>query len=178
MVFFQSLYLLDCYNNTLKEGRCLVRHWNALLAEMYAEHGGGAGERVGHGVLVEHARQELHALAASVVCSLERGRVGYDIQARGGGAKGDEIASVCTAVYDAAGVVADRVHDVSTATESSDRIAVAHGLGERGEIRIYSVQLLRASFGHTEATLHFVYQQQAAVTAAQIAQFLKPFWLC
>jgi hypothetical protein len=178
MVFFQSLYLLDCYNNTLKEGWCLVRHWNALLAEMYAKHGGGAGEGVGHRVLVEHARQELHTLVASVVCSLQCGRVGDDIQAHGGGAQGDEIASVCTTVHNAAGVVADRVHDVSTATESSDGIAVAHGLGKRGEIRIYSVQLLRASFGHTETTLDFVYQQQAAVTAAQIAQFLKPFWLC
>jgi hypothetical protein len=110
-----------------------------LLAKVYAEHGGRAGEHMRLAVLRKHAAEQLHALVAGIVCPLKRGGVGQDVKARVGGAEPDEIASVCAAMHNAARMVADGVHDVSPATEGRNRVTVAHGLGIRCQIRVDTV---------------------------------------
>ena len=95
---------------------------------------------------------------------LERVGVAEDLQGRDRGRRGDPVAGVRAAVAD---VVGQHGHDLLASTERGRRVAVAHRLGVRGEVRRDAEELGRAALGEAEAGLDLIEDQQDAELLGQ-----------
>ena len=91
------------------------------------------------------------------VDDLEGVRLLDDRQGLDGGRRGDPVARVGAAVAD---LVGEDAHDLLATTEGRGRIAVAHRLGVRRQVRRDPEELGRAALGEPEAGLDLVEDQQ------------------
>ena len=95
--------------------------------------------------------------AARRVDRLERVRVADDLEGLDRGCRGDAVAGVRAAVAD---LVGKHVHDLATPAERGRRIAVAHRLGERAEVRLDAEELGGPAARQSEPGLDLVEDQQ------------------
>ncbi len=100
----------------------------------------------------------------------QRVRVAHDGQHLGGRGSGDPVAGIRAAVAD---VLGQHAHDVPPATERGGRIAVAHGLGIRGQVRRDAEQLRRATLGDPEAGLDLIEDEQRPELAGHLPDALQ-----
>ena len=96
---------------------------------------------------------------AALADPLEDGAVAQDPEGRHRGRGGHPVAGVRPAVAD---VVGQDVHDLGPAAEGGRRVAVAHRLGEGGQVRGHPEELGGPAPGEPEAGLDLVEDEQAA----------------
>ena len=87
----------------------------------------------------------------------DRVRISQDLERPDGGRRRDPVAGVRAAVADLAG---SRLMTVAPSPEGGGRVAVAHRLGERREVRRDAEVLGGAAVREPEAGLHLVEDQE------------------
>ena len=131
-----------------------------LLGEEDPEHRRMAGEGVGQALARSRTSPRPAWIAAAERVDLLEGvRIPEDRQRLDGRRGRDPVAGVRPAVAD---VVREDAHDLAAATEGRRRVAVAHRLGERRQVRRDPEELGRAAAGEPEAGLDLVEDQDRA----------------